>query len=122
MTTVSKKCNRCGKGGLDWNREYFEKKGKWQIMDHKKKDGEWCVRNNYVKQEKEKITKKDFTVCPLCTESNFGYLLNSEYEEHKKKFHPNGEILTDLDYIHKHQSAYTTKKFWKHDPHYEKYL
>ena len=109
MTTVSKKCNRCGKGGLDWNREYFEKKGKWQLMDHKKKDGEWCVRNNYVKQEKEKIT-------------NFGYLLNSEYEEHKKKFHPNGEILTDLNYIHKHQSAYTTKKFWKHDPHYEKYL
>jgi len=47
--------------------------------------------------------------------------LNKDYEEHTKRFHPNGEVLTDLDYIHEHQSAYTTKKFWKHDPHYSKF-
>jgi len=120
VTTVSKKCNRCGKGGLDWNREYFEKKGKWQLMDHKKKDGEWCVRNNYVKQ---KETKRDIRLCELCSETSFGMCVGEQgLKEHKEKFHPNGEVLSELDYIAAHQSKFTTKKFWKHDPHYEKYL
>ena len=32
------------------------------------------------------------------------------------------EMITELDYIHEHQSVYTTKKFWKHDPHYSKFV
>ena len=95
MTTVSKKCNRCGKNGLDWNKEHFDKTGKWNLMDHKKKDGEWCVRNNFVKSKEEKSTKKDYTICPLCSESDFGYCLNTEYVEHMEKHHPNGETRTN---------------------------
>lgn len=88
---MSKKCNRCHKNGLDWNKEYFDRSGKWKLMDHRKQDGEWCVKNNFVKSKESKSTKKDYTICPLCEESNFGYCRNSEYEEHKIKHHPNNE-------------------------------
>ena len=115
-----KTCNKCGKKDLSWNVSWHQHSGKWQLINHKNKDGEWCV-NNSLKPKENKLTKKDFTVCPLCTDSNFGYCLNKDYEEHKKRFHPNGEVLTNLDYMHEHQSAYTTKRFWKHDPHYSKF-
>lgn len=95
---MSKKCNRCHKNGLDWNKEYFDKSGKWQLMDHKKQDGEWCVKNNFVKSKETKSTKKDYTICPLCTGVYFGYCKNDEYEIHKIKYHPNGETRTD-DYF-----------------------
>ena len=120
MITVSKKCNRCGKSGLEWNKDHHDKTGKWQLMDHKKKDGEWCVRNNFVKQKETKI---DVRLCELCSETNFGKCIGEEgLNEHKTKFHPNGETLSELDYIHEHLSAYTLKRYWKHDPHYEKYV
>jgi hypothetical protein len=65
--------------------------------------------------------KTDYYICELCSESNFGNVRIEDKEEHIKRYHPNGEILTDLDYIHEHQSQYTTNIFWKHDPHYYKY-
>ena len=119
---MSKKCNRCGKNGLDWNKDHFNKTGKWQLMDHRKKDGEWCINNNHKKPKETKLTKKDFTMCSLCTDSNFGKCLTKDYDEHKRKFHPNNEVLTNLDYIHENMSAYTIKRYWKHDPHYSKYV
>lgn len=67
-------------------------------MDHKKQDGEWCVKNNFVKSKETKSTKKDYTICPLCTGVYFGYCKNDEYEIHKIKYHPNGETRTD-DYF-----------------------
>ena len=95
---MSKKCNRCHKGGLDWNKEYFEKSGKWKLMDHKKQDGEWCVKNNFVKSKESKSTKKDYTICPLCTGAYFGYCMNNEYEKHKRIHHPNNETRDDEYY------------------------
>lgn len=89
-------------------------------MDHRKKDGEWCVNNDH---RKPKETKRDVRLCELCSETSFGLCVGEEgLKKHKEKFHPNGEILSELDYIHENLSAYTLKRFWKHDPHYEKYL
>ena len=117
---MSKKCNRCGKNGLDWNKNHFDKTGKWQLMDHRKKDGEWCVNNDH---RKPKESKRDVRLCELCSETSFGLCVGEEgLKKHKEKFHPNGEVLSELDYIHENLSAYTLKRFWKHDPHYEKYL
>jgi hypothetical protein len=44
------------------------------------------------------------------------------FEIHLDQFHPKGEMLTDLDYVVEHQSEYTTKKFWKHDKNYSRYV
>tara|TARA_R110000765_G_scaffold33519_2_gene76729 strand:- start:423 stop:710 length:288 start_codon:yes stop_codon:yes gene_type:complete len=87
-------CKKCGKRDLDWNRSWFEYSGRWQLINHKNTDGEWCV-NNSIKPKEKKSTKKDYTICPLCSESEFGYCLNTEYEEHKRKYHPNGETRTN---------------------------
>tara|TARA_R110002051_G_scaffold152947_1_gene225482 strand:- start:602 stop:889 length:288 start_codon:yes stop_codon:yes gene_type:complete len=92
-----KTCNKCGKKDLDWNRSWFEYSNRWQLINHKNKDGEWCI-NNSLKPKEKKLTKKDYTVCPLCSESEFGYYLNIEYEEHKRKYHPNGEIRNNSYY------------------------
>ena len=118
-----KTCNKCGKRGLYWNKEYFEKNGKWKLSDHRNKDGEWCIKSNFIKKEFKQTSKKDCILCPLCTESNFG-LCRSEkqYELHKKVHHPNGETLTDLDYHAPFISKYTIKTFYKSDPHYLKYV
>ena len=111
-----KKCNRCGKRGLGWDLEFHKKMGKWKLENHKV-NGKWCNKP----QEKLMATKTDYDLCELCSESNFGKVRKEDKAEHLRKYHPNGEMLTDLDYIHEHQSAYTTKIFWKHDSHYYKY-
>jgi len=117
---IMKTCNKCGKKDLTWNTKWHDYSGKWQLTNHKNKDGDWCV-NNIIKPKETKLTKKDFTMCPLCTDSNFGKCLTKDYDEHKRKFHPNNEVLTELDYIHEHMSAYAIKRYWKHDPHYSKF-
>jgi RNA polymerase subunit RPABC4/transcription elongation factor Spt4 len=89
-----KKCNKCGKTDLSWNKEWFKYSNKWQLTNHKNDDGEWCV-NNLIKPKGSKITKKDYTICPLCSESDFGYLLNYEYVEHMELHHPNNEARTN---------------------------
>tara|TARA_R110001599_G_scaffold65183_1_gene183710 strand:+ start:1588 stop:1875 length:288 start_codon:yes stop_codon:yes gene_type:complete len=89
-----KTCKKCNKRDLEWNKSWFEHSGRWQLNNHKNSDGEWCV-NNVKKAKENKLTKKDFTICPLCVESNFGYCLNTEYEEHKRLHHPNGEVRTN---------------------------
>jgi|TARA_R110000824_G_scaffold6766_4_gene31199 hypothetical protein len=88
------KCNRCGKTDLSWNKEWFKHDKKWKLSNHKNDDGDWCV-NNIIVPKGLKTTKVDYIVCPLCMESDFGYCLKSEYETHKKKYHPNDEARTN---------------------------
>tara|TARA_B100001142_G_C13695398_1_gene407632 strand:+ start:140 stop:499 length:360 start_codon:yes stop_codon:yes gene_type:complete len=114
----NKTCNRCGKKGLDWDLEFHKKMDKWKLENHKTVNGKWCNKPKETLMGK----KTDYYICELCSESNFGNVRIEDKEEHIKRYHPNGEMLTDLDYIHEHQSAYTTKVFWKHDPHYYKYV
>ena len=114
----NKTCNRCGKKGLDWDLEFHKKMDKWKLENHKTSNGKWCNKPKETLMGK----KTDYYICELCSESNFGNVRIEDKAEHIRKYHPNGEILTDLDYIHEHQSAYTTKIFWKDDPHYYKYI
>ena len=53
-----KTCNKCGKKDLSWNVSWHQHSGKWQLINHKNKDGEWCV-NNSLKPKENKLTKKD---------------------------------------------------------------
>ena len=113
-----KTCNRCGTQNLEWDMHYHEVTGKWKLLEHKTSKGKVCGR---VKQEV--MSKVDAILCELCSDSGFGMCRGKEaYNEHLDKFHPNGEILTYLDYVHEHLSAYTIKKFWKNDTHYDRYV
>lgn len=88
-----KTCKKCGRKVVGWNKPYFEKSGKWRLVDHKTIDGVWCIRNNIVEQKEKKITKKDCILCPLCSETNFGLCRSKEdFERHTKMYHPNGEV------------------------------
>ncbi len=114
---MSKTCKRCGAMNLEWDRVYHDATGKWKLMEHKNKSGKWCGK---VKQEV--LSKVDAILCDLCSETSFGLCRSQEgYEQHLKKYHPNGEVLSELDYTHEFMSHYTLKTFWKHDPHYSKY-
>ncbi len=37
-----KTCNKGGKTDLDWNKPWVESMGRWQLNNHKNKDGECC--------------------------------------------------------------------------------
>lgn len=117
---MSKTCNKCGKGNLGWNKKYHDKTGKWKLDDHKNKEGEWCIRNN--NEKKSYITnKKDVIICEYCKDSSFGLCRSKkDYEAHVKAYHPNHEILTDLDYKMKHSGKVNKNvlKNWKSDAHY----
>ena len=111
-----KTCNRCHKKGLGWDLEFHKKMGKWKLENHRV-NGKWCNK------PRENLTakKSDYDLCELCSESSFGNVRSEDKEEHLRKYHPNGEMLTDLDFIAEFQTQYTTDRFWKHDPHYDKY-
>ena len=112
-----KTCNRCGTKNLQWDMHYHEITGKWKLLEHKTSKGKVCGR---VKQEV--LSKVTAILCDLCSETPFGLCRSQEeYEQHLKKYHPNGEVLSELDYIHENMSKYTIKRYWKHDPHYDKY-
>jgi|TARA_R110000824_G_scaffold273582_2_gene462064 hypothetical protein len=116
---MSKICRRCGTGRLEWNKKHHEKTKKWQLEDHKTKEGKWCLRNNI------QIEKKIETIilCEYCKESNFG-LCRSEkdYKAHIKAYHPNKEILTTLDYMFLHCGLKGVNlESWKSDSHYKNY-
>lgn len=117
---MSKTCNKCGKSNLDWNKRHHERTGKWQLSDHKNKEGEWCVKNN-IEKKSYVASKKDIIMCEYCKDSNFGMCRNEkDYKAHVKAYHPNHEILTSLDYMIKHSgkiSRYVLKN-WKSDAHY----
>jgi hypothetical protein len=120
---TDKTCNRCSVKGLWWNKKHYDKTGKWQLIDHKNKKGEWCVRNNEKKSQHTPI-KQTIKLCEYCKDSNFG-LCRSEkdYNTHIKAYHPNKEILTNLDYTYKHSGEFsvTVLRNWSSDPHFKKH-
>ena len=105
-----KTCNRCGRKVDGWNKPFFEKTGKWKLVDHKTKDGDWCIRNNFVEKKYDKIKKSDFVKCELCL-GNSGHCYVDDFferhphiaghtlKEHKEQWHPNNEILDDYDFM-----------------------
>lgn len=113
-----KTCNRCGKKGLGWDLEFHKKMGKWKLDNHRV-NGKWC---NKPKEITMSGKKSDYDICELCDTTPYGKFLKGDKEEHLRKYHPNNEVLTELDYI-----ASMTKlsnhwlKFWKSDKHYNKY-
>lgn len=117
---MGKTCNKCGKKELEWNKKHHERTGKWKLEDHKNKEGEWCVRND-VKSKSYIASKKDIILCEYCKDSNFGLCRSKEdYIAHVKAYHPNREILTNLDYMMQHNGKMdrATLKNWKSDAHY----
>lgn len=116
-----KTCNRCGTMNLEWDMPYHETTGKWKLTQHKNKYGKWCGKVP-EKVMFKMLTIDDVTLCELCSNS-FGGLCKSKsaYEKHLKLWHPNGEILTDLDYKMVMGLSKHNLKYWKHDLHYSKY-
>ena len=120
---TDKTCNKCGVKGLWWNKKHFEKTGKWQLIDHKNKKGEWCVRNSSSKPIITKPKEKP-RLCEYCLESNFGLCrTEKDYNIHVKTYHPNKEILTNLDYMYKTSAEFHSSvlKNWSSDPHFKKH-
>ena len=103
----NKICNKCQAKGLGWDMEYNKKTGKWKLDDHRRQDGKWCNKLSRQSQE-TKMKKGDYEKCKFWT-GNTGWLLTQQgrerltdrdsdtMEEHIRKYHPNGEVLDDLD-------------------------
>lgn len=119
---MAKTCNRCGTMNLEWDQAYNSATGKWKLLQHKNKYGKWCgkVPDKVINKP---LTKKDVELCPLCSDSNFGLCKKGQLEAHLKKYHPNGEKLTDLDYTYRFLSKHSLiYGYWQSDPHYDKYI
>ena len=118
---MNKICNKCGTRNLGWNKRHHEKTGKWKLDDHRNKKGEWCIKNNVI----ERITtpEKKIILCEYCSESNFGLCRGEkDFQAHINAYHPNQEILTNLDYMYQHCKLIGVNlDNWKSDLHYEKY-
>ena len=115
---MDKTCNKCGMKGLSWDKESHDKTGRWKLMDHKNKDGDWCSKNNNKKQNHQ----EDHMLCDLCEETSFGLCRTEErYKIHKKVYHPNNEVLTELDWKMKMNHNSKPHDNWSFDPHYHKY-
>ncbi len=117
-----KTCNRCGYKGLDWDKDFHKKTGKWKLDNHKRADGKWCNKPTAVTMMRR---KHECETCPYCFETSYFGLFNKgtgELERHVKVYHPNKEILTDLDYkmMHGGLNDYALKNY-KSDIHYSKY-
>ncbi len=119
---TEKICNKCGVKGLWWNKKHFEKTGKWQLIDHKDKKGEWCIRNSAPKLIVDSFKEKP-RLCEYCIESNFGLCrTEKDYKSHVRAYHPKKEILTNLDYMFQHGRLQGVNlENWKSDSHYKKY-
>lgn len=103
----NKVCNKCKAKGLGWDIEYNKKTGKWKLDDHRRQDGKWCNKLSRQSQE-TKMKKGDYEKCEFCT-GNSGWVLTEQgrsrlvdrysptMEEHISMFHPNNEILDDVD-------------------------
>jgi hypothetical protein len=103
----NKVCNKCQAKALGWDMEYNKKTGKWKLDDHRRQDGKWC--NKLSRQSQEiKVKKQDLEKCKLC-KGNSGWVLTEQgrsrlvdrysptMEEHINLFHPNNEVLDDVD-------------------------
>ena len=104
--TGNKVCKKCGKKNLGWDMEFHRKQNKWKLENHKRVDGKWC--NKPPESKILKLTKKNHESCELCT-GNAGYCYTEETHrdypqlkgltlaQHKAVWHPNGEVLDDID-------------------------
>jgi hypothetical protein len=103
----NKVCNKCQAKALGWDMEYNKKTGKWKLDDHRRQDGKWC--NKLSRQSQEiKVKDGDQEKCKLC-KGNSGWVLTEQgrsrladrysptMEEHINLFHPNNEVLDDVD-------------------------
>ena len=105
----NKECNKCKKKGLGWDMEYNKKTGKWKLDDHRRQDGKWCNKLS-VKSQEIKPKTGDIEKCNLC-DGNSGWLITRQGrdrnpnwisttpEEHAMMFHPNNEMLDDIDFM-----------------------
>ena len=113
-----KVCNRCGKKGLGWDITFHQKTGKWKLENHKTVNGKWCNKPKETLMGR----KSDYDLCELCSESNYGKVRKEDKAEHLRKYHPNGEMLTELDWIMSlNKPSNYWVKYWKSDKHYHKY-
>ena len=113
-----KTCNKCGKNGLTWDKEFHTKTGKWKLENHKREDGKWCNKPPEV------TINYDHQLCELCSGTSFGLIHSKkpeDLEEHTKMWHPNGEPMTELDFKMHHGMPKFYLKYWVNDPHYHKY-
>lgn len=118
---TGKKCNRCNKTGLQWDKIFHKKTGKWKLENHKRDDGKWC---NKPTEESMMRTKFEIIKCPFCFDTSSYGMFDDEdkLNTHVKDYHPNGEILTDLDYNIKLAGIPKyVLHYWDSDPHYENY-
>ena len=113
-----KTCNKCGKRGLSWDRDFHKKTKKWKLENHRRADGKW-----WNKPPQKLFSKSKVILCSLCKDSNFGLCRSEDdYERHLKGYHSSGETLTNLDYMYQHSNLKGVNLFyWRSDPHYEKY-
>ncbi len=106
MTT----CNKCGKKDLSWNKEEFKNTGKWRLIPHRDSKKEWCIEPYKKKVKMYMGNKKDYVKCELCL-GNSGHCFVDDFferhpevhghtlSEHKATWHPNGEVLNDIDFM-----------------------
>ena len=66
---AKKTCHICGRKELYWNKKHYEKTGKWQLIDHKKPSGAWCIKNQSQPISQDRVKP---ILCKLCDESSFG--------------------------------------------------
>ena len=116
---ADKQCNKCGMKGLSWDKDSFEKTGRWKLIPHKTNVGEWCGDNFKKKPQ----YKSNSILCELCEGTSFGLCRGEEdYERHKKIYHPNNEVLTELDWHMKQTPNKIPHENWSCDPHYSTYV
>lgn len=111
-------CKKCGKKYLGWDRDFHKKTGKWKLENHKREDGKWCNKPPETSLIRKKI---HMTLCKLCENSMGGLCEKDKIQEHLDKFHPKGEILTELDYKVMGGMSKIHLRYWKNDPHYMKH-
>ena len=101
---ASKQCNKCGKRGLTWDKEVHKLTNKWKLESHRRADGKWC---NKPPEKVMPTRNKEIILCELCTGSSFGLCRSrDEHRQHKIIYHPNNEVLTELDW-HMKMSPHT---------------
>jgi hypothetical protein len=119
--TVGKKCNRCGRTGLNWDNRFHDKTGKWKLEDHRVSNGDWCNKAPEVMMMR---TREECRLCSLCADSSFGLIKSTnpiDMDKHMNLLHPNGEIMTELDYKMSCYMPLVYLNYWTNDPHFSKY-
>jgi len=120
--TGTKTCNKCKHKNLGWDYDFNKKTGKWKLENHKRSDGKWCNKppeNKFYKGKKE-----DYVKCELCL-GNSGHCYVDDFfdrhpeihghtiSEHKAQWHPNGELLDDIDFmVISDEEKEKTRKLW----------